>query len=157
MGVTTPPGIDVTTDAPALATITRNARKTETATFFILQIPPLRWNCRQPTLRQVSINYHRLSCIPITNFVLAKMMKTRCRREVRPSEVQTLASQWAIGYLGPATLGWLNQPRGFLGEVREHNRGARALDASQRFQHHALVVDPAVDRCRLDHGVLAAH
>jgi hypothetical protein len=42
------------------------------------------------------------------------------------------------------------------GEVGQHAIGAGALEGQQAFHHHRVVVEPAVLRGGLEHGVLAA-
>src|SRR4029077_11845171 len=49
----------------------------------------------------------------------------------------------------------LEQPRGVLGEIGDHDVGARPPDGGERFENGALLVEPAETPGGADHGVLA--
>src|SRR5229473_1287170 len=49
------------------------------------------------------------------------------------------------------------RPSSLSGVVGDDDIGAGAADTRQRLEHRTALVDPAVPRRRLQHGVLAAH
>src|SRR5216684_4411013 len=142
--------------APAALSITRGSPPTALKARTGLLTPPTS-NCS--AWRKISCERLRVRCV--TGFPRRMILKGAGEtpalqrwfpnhRRAAAIQIRFFAPPW------PSRLTRLEPPGGIFGVVSEHDISSGALDSSQDFQHHALLLEPPVARGRFNHRVFPA-